>query len=254
MGAGDMRILKSNSGFSLVFVLGIMLMLLTIGASVLAAAAANTGFTRAQRTHIQATLLDTAVHENIMYSLASHSGEGSLWAQLVLDVYNDPDMPPAVIEVGLYEHNLAAAAPGSNVRLATVTVAFPVQDFFTENPVPAVFHKMLEDDGDGNEVEVSYPVRDRIPGSATLAAEMEVTVAIIAWEDTMRQRTIVSTATYSYTGGRLSDDPEEKHDDEHQVNDYYGREYCEDCGRFIEMIFEDDGYGKWRLLRHAKMD
>jgi len=61
--------IKNESGVSILFVLGIMMMLLAVGASVMAAAFGNVGIGIRQERHNRAMLLTDSIHRNIMYSL-----------------------------------------------------------------------------------------------------------------------------------------------------------------------------------------
>jgi Tfp pilus assembly protein PilV len=63
------KTLKRTSGASLIFVLFIMLFLMSIGVSTLAAAFANSGYIMRQSDYSRVRLLYESVHENIMHSL-----------------------------------------------------------------------------------------------------------------------------------------------------------------------------------------
>ena len=74
------RILKNKTGASLVFVVGVMLLLLAVGVSALTAASSNAGFAQRQRQFNQVRILADSVHQNILFSLQSDpSDEGLLY-------------------------------------------------------------------------------------------------------------------------------------------------------------------------------
>jgi len=61
--------IKNESGVSILFVLGIMMMILAVGASVMAAAFGNAGIGVRQERHNRAMLLTDSIHRNIKHSL-----------------------------------------------------------------------------------------------------------------------------------------------------------------------------------------
>jgi len=236
--------LKSKSGISLLFVLGIMALLMAIGTSVLAAASANTGFALNQGIHNQAMILDDAVHKNIMYSL-QHHGESPLWAELLMRIYltNDPDFSGDAgiddeIEIKIEFDGDDLDLYDGNVKLESVTVSFPTewQSVIIDPAIPAYIPEYIPATPTDTDIELP---RDRVPKSARMSAEMLVTVRIIIGEGTSRERTVISRATYRYTGGELSDDPDSDHHDNDEPD------------FSPPMQFVD--YGEWRLLRHEKV-
>jgi len=67
--------IKNESGVSILFVLGIMMMLLAVGASVMAAAFGNVGIGIRQERHNRAMLLTDSIHRNIMHSLLEYDDD-----------------------------------------------------------------------------------------------------------------------------------------------------------------------------------
>ena len=99
--------IKNESGVSILFVLGIMMMLLAVGASVMAAAFGNVGIGIRQERHNRAMLLTDSIHRNIMHSLQMDNAvfEDYLSGQLAWYIFenagdlDDPDGIPLDIYI-----------------------------------------------------------------------------------------------------------------------------------------------------------
>jgi hypothetical protein len=238
------KILRDKSGMAMMFVLGIMLMLMAIGASAITAASANTGFWLKQRDHSRVMILDKAVHENIMHSLQHDPSDKDLLSyKLVMDIYRAYDSGSSLDEIMLL--GSSAGPPTGDIFLR-----FDDDDDGDDGDDDGKIHLNSEDQIGSIRVEsvqLLFLVEDVYPylvdlgpspedpegDSATLkmadvGADMHVIVRINA-----RGRIISSRAVYEYRDGRLidkSEDPEEE-----------------------DMQFADDGFGKWRLIKHENI-
>ena len=258
------KTLDNKSGASLIFVLGVMLFLMAIGISTMAAAAANSVFIIRQNEYNEVMVLDKSIHENIMFSLQQQPDNsddrenylGYHFARYMLSEYKDNKDKPTPINGA---NDFVISLDGANISTldnrinVVVTFDFPFlfTDSFTINgPVPA----FPEDD----------PVFERVPTIITMSAMMEVRVDIILREGTNDERIISSVAVYEYSGGVLSDDL----DGDHEF-DTTGDVFWDDM-EFIPSIPaipgdpgdpEDTGtpgtlggYGEWRLARYEVID
>lgn len=240
------RILKDKTGASFMFVLGIMLLLMAIGVSVLVAASANVGFSLKQKEHSQIMILDESVHKNIMYSLQHDVADDNfLSSQLVMTIYkaNDPDLtsylPAGLTEMPL-EVSIADGADLSsgNIKVEKITLSFPEQNVIIMPPIPAIYTPAEYDD-EGNLITDRQLDQEREPKTATVSATMIVTVAINA-----NGKITTTRGIYEYTGGKLADDPDAggaTHEDD-------------ESDAIFEMAFTSDGYGKWRLIKYENVD
>lgn len=237
-----LSILKDKTGASFIFVLGIMLLLMTIGISVLVAASANAGFVIKQKEHNQIMIMDDSVHKNIMYSLQHDaSDDGLLSVQLVKAVYeaNDPDLTLSYSPAGLADIplevniNNGVDLKSGNISVESITLSFPEQNVIITPPVPAVYENIYDDENLIGRTLASA----REPQTATVDAKMVVTVEINA-----KGKITTTRAIYEYTGGKFSDDPD-------------GTSHAGDeSGARFDMVFTSDGYGKWRLIKHENID
>ena len=214
-------ILKNKSGASLMFVLGIMLFLLAIAGSVLAAASANIGANARQERHNRAELLTESIHRNIKYSLemtpltmdyTDTDFENSLAYQIAQVVYNNAsaetpiDMIYLDIDIPKVETDM----------VDSILLEILFQDVRYTGPIEAV----LETD----------PPTPRVPMMASVNAKMSVKVVVEVESASLREapRFITTMATYEYRDGILSDT---------NAMDEIG-----------EMEFRD--FGKWVLLSY----
>lgn len=240
-----LSILKDKTGASMMFILGIMLFLMAIGVSALAAASANNGFALKQRENSQIRILNDAVHKNILYSLQHDPQDKTLLSsQLVLAIYkaNDDELAASYDPAGLTDIPLSVSLDsgvdlaGGTIKVQSITLSFPEQNVIIMPPVPAVYTDLYDDEGEFIERTCDAP---REPKTATVNATMIVTVEI-----NVKGKTITSRAVYEYTGGKLADDP-----------DAGGAVHAEvDDDSVFEMTFTSDGYGKWRLIKYENVD
>ena len=244
------KILKDKTGASLIFVLGIMLLIMAIGVSALVAASANTGFMLRQKEHNQILILDDAIHKNIMYSLQRDTAsDGLLSRQLVMAIYDarDPD-PPVSAPLAIFpdisltiSFDNGLEAESNHIKVKSITLSFPetlAEMVNITDPIPAVYTPAVYDE-EGLLVSESVLDKPREPKMATVNATMNVIVEISA-DGTI----ITSGAVYKYTGGVLSDDPDGVHFDD-------------DSDAEFEMILVPDGDGKcggWEMKKHEKVD
>ena len=251
-------ILKSASGASILFVLGIMMFLMAIGVSTLVAASANAGFLIKQRDYSKVQMLDRSVHDNIMYSLSidPELDNTSLAYQLAWDVFEAKALNPATgrlddvdlrIEIdGVDIHN-----PNNIIHVESITLSFPGQIVDIKGPIPGVPPRDPvygpDPDGSGETVllDPGFPGIPRIPRTASESAIMFVEVVINARIVNGRARTITSRAVYEYPIGRLSDLDEsidaQKYDPDPNPNKY-------------PMQYLPGEYGKWSLLSYEIID
>lgn len=239
------KILKEKTGSSIIFVLGIMLLLMAIGASALVAASANAGFVLKQSEYSRIAILDDAVHKNILYSLQHNPQDETLLSwPLVMAAYkaNDPDLAGSYQATGLADIPLSVSIDhgvdlgSGNIKVESITLSLPEQNVIITPPVPAVYTEVYDEEGNLAERILDTP---REPKTATVNAAMTVTVEINA-----KGKTITSRALYEYTGGKLADDPDAQGVTHTRV----------ESDAVFEMTFTSDGYGKWRLIKHENVD
>jgi len=224
------KIIKCKSGASIIFILGIMMFLMAIGVSTMAAAFANIGYVTRQRDYSIVRILDESIHNNIMFSLQEDiKNENLLGWQLVrelFDVYDDEDRELlteiddiVIIINGIDVNNNDAFNPGGRYKV-DVSFEFPFQNqiFIESGPIEAV-----ED------------LFERIPRTVDLSFEMLVIVEITVRDN----RTIASRAVYEFTGGKFI---ENETDSE------------ESPGSENSMIFLPDDFTEWSLIRYEVID
>ena len=233
-------ILKGTSGVSLIFVLGVMMMLLLIGISLLIAAGANVGTNIRQNEFNRVMLLGNSIHRNIMYSLQADPEDQSLLAyQLVMAIYDaryDGELDDITLEVDVdIPDNMAVS----------IVLSFPYLDVQTAGSsdfVPGIPGDEYVDDSGNMIVIQPVPSIPRIPETASIKAGMTVTV-VIESEVMVRDgsRFITTQASYEYRGGFLTDDPEGEYIDS---NPTYP----------LDMQFAPDGYGIWSLIDYETVE
>lgn len=192
--------LKNKTGASLVFVLAIAMLLLAIGASVLAAATANRGSYIRQKEHNRVMLLSDSVHRNIQHSLTHDPGDKDLLGyQIIKELYNliladdDDDI----------EIELTIAIDGDNLDDVTIKLTFPFRDVQireSRDHVPGI--------PIGGGVVEPIPPIPRTPKTATfnvvrMVVEVKIKTTGVAIRDTNRY--ITTQATYEFRGGVLTD-------------------------------------------------
>jgi hypothetical protein len=242
--------LKCTSGASLIFVLGIMMFLMSIGVSTMAAAFANAGFIMRQNDFNRVRLLHESIHENIMFSLQdNYENPDSLGYQIAMEIFrtNDPTDPghipplaPGVPAPGLtgdrplevWIDGLPIGNFGPRITVDSITLSFPEQFV---NIMEAIPYIPLYPSGATGENVITQE-RLRVPRTATLNASMVVEIVITSGE-----RTITSIAVYEYTGGRLTEYP--------FVPTY---NLASTTMRFVLSAgyAAPGGYGEWNMVRH----
>jgi hypothetical protein len=219
-------ILKDKSGASLLFVLGVMMLLLSIGASVMAAASANIGSYIRQREFNQVRILGDSVHRSIRYSLGHDPENPDLMSQqIVMGLYEAHDSGSGGlddIELRIGQINGVDVHDPSNLAwVEDIVLSFPSEhqkiDLTPEVPeIPPQY----DDDG-----TLLSPGAPGIPKTAAVDTRMEVTIAV-----STRNRSITTRAVYEYTGGVLSEDADEL------------------------MRFLPGSFGIWRLVSYGNVD
>ena len=214
----------------MLFVLGVMLLLLAVGVSTLAAAGASSGFALSQRNYSRIMLLGDSVHKNILYSLQNDPSDDSLLAyQLARALYaayetdSGAGLESMELVLSFDAPELSEKYNNGDIYVESITLAFPRQEVTVRPAKPAVT------DEDGG------LLAPREPKTATVNAVMTVMVEVAAGK-----RTVRTVATYRYSGGALNDDPLE-------------------TGTGGEMVFLPDdgnggGFGKWELVKYEKLD
>lgn len=219
-------ILKSKSGASLVFVLGIAMILLAIGASVLTSATASRGSYIRQEEHNRAMLLSDSVHRNILHSLQDPNAPGLLArqiAEIVRDHYYENGDDGLVIELSIN------VTDDVIIKLSfPVIMVYDVEDARPFEPgIPA-----NEEEG----ILELDPI-PREPSFARIRATMDVTVEVES------NRAIKTQATYEFRGGELLDN--------WPYNDTANPTTQVEL-ESLKMIFTS--YGKWELISYEFVD
>jgi hypothetical protein len=235
--------LKNNSGASLLFVLAVMFLLLSIGASVLLAAGAGRGALARQAEHNQLMLLDESVQRNIMHSLQSPE-EDSLGAQIVWAVFETGG------ELGDIELDMDFGGDFDADEVNAIRLNILQQDVKLGEESPQSFTEIFEVDANGewildeNGLPIStgeWEVTQRIPRTAIVSVRLIVEVEI-----TIGDRTMVSEAEYLLIGqeGLTDADPN------HPVCTPSCRLNCP--GNFSTLRLSNGG-GQWTLERRGVM-
>jgi len=215
-----LSILKDKSGASLMFVLGIMLLLLAIGGSVLVAASTNVGANVRQEKYNAAVILTDSIHRSIKYSLEEvpestdypdSNFESSLAYQIARGIYDSFESPQGSIELNadILEIDM------SNIK--GITLEFSYQDIRFAGPVDAV--------------PETDPPTPRIPRTATINAQMDVRVVVEVESASLRDapRYITSIASYELRDCVLSDT---------NVNGDVGEMEFSNFGKWVLMSYE----------------
>ena len=186
------EICSSKSGASLMFVMGIMLLLLAVGGSLLAAASANYGSNIRQNQYNAAVVLNNSIQSNIRHSLqipATNPGfENSLASNLARAVYDASIEGESLTMFELNLGNVPGLVTVEANRNARVTLLFsaqhvhitPARDAMPEFPPPD-------------------PLGFRAPRTAIISARMIVEVIVDAGTAN-DARVITTRAIYEYSG------------------------------------------------------
>ena len=231
-------VLKNKSGVSLLFVAGVTLFLMAIGASVMAAASANIGANIRQDRYNMAVVLIDSIHKNIKHSLqmppnsidfedsfANIIPQAIYYASLEPDDPPDPYNPQIGVSFTEIELDLEIGGVTDINNIQSITLGFPFQEVRLAGPV-------------GSVPETGAP---RIPRTANISARMivVVTVEINATGFGAENRIVTTHATYEYSGGVFSDKDDPRVDLNEDDDDFV----------FIgNMDFVD--YGKWELVSY----
>jgi hypothetical protein len=268
------RFIKDKSGAaSLIFVMGLALLMLSAGVIAVLSGSSSLGMTVNQYQHNRLLILDKSVQENVMYSLQSDAAsEVHLSSQLAsaLYEYNDPLLP--TLGAGLGEIDVQSLVVGAEeyigsteaMTIKSIKFSFPVQNVVINPPIPAQYKAEIIEPEEGvepatpgttgnlEEPEIEYIlIAERQPREIYIDAIMTVTI-----ESTTGSKSIKTVTTYQYTGGYLSDDPEGLHSTEpHPEADPIPPES-------YPMIFTDyqidgeerSGYGRWSLIQRENLD
>ena len=224
------QIMKCNTGASLVFVLGIMLLLMAIGASVMTAASAGIGTNVRQNQYNEAVLLNDSVHRNILHSLQTVADpddlsafENSLASQLVKMIYEN-DVLPEEIELDLIIDDTVIGT-GTQHKITLSFLFYEARQAGPSDFIPEI------------------PI-DRIAKTISINARMIVTVTTeINSGVSLRNenRVITTKATYQYSDGVLTDDP----------GGEFAQVPADEVPADLPMVFKpEDGYGTWSLLNY----
>lgn len=236
------NLLSDNRGASLLFVLGIMMFLLVICTSVLAAAGNNVGYMVNQREYSQIQALDESIHRAIMFSLQANVADdvnapaslGLQLARALVDAEAIGGLGPVTMENGpdpgagiLLDYSSVEAPTladpsklgrsSSLVRIGSIEFLFIDQWVTIVDGVPAIC-LWVDEDGSGDPPHggASCEADDfciaREPGEAWVAATLQVTVVINITTPILgaaANRTVSTRAIYSYTGGHLLENPDD---------------------------------------------
>jgi len=227
--------LKNKSGASLLFVLGVMLLLMSMGASAMIAASSNVGSNLRQKQYNIAILLNDSIHRNIMHSLQPTNAaafENSLASSLIMEIYKEYERVNNTIP-GLpipKDINLEMTISDETINAKhDIVLSFIFKDVRIAGPSDYI-----------PELEI-----DRIPKTASIRAQMTVTVSVevvsgmrFRTEDT---RIITTQATYELSGAVLTDDPEE---------DFLDTMPDDPSIADLTMEFDKNGHGSWSLISY----
>ena len=206
-----LTVLKSKSGASILFVLGIMLFLLAVGSSVMAAASANHGSNARQNRYNAALVLNESIQRNIRYSLQS-TDENTLASNLTRALYDNRNTPLSMFELNLT--GVTGLITTGDSRNATVTLNFPEQNVHSISAVPAM-------------PELDEPRR---PTTAIVNSVLIVEVEVVI----DASRVLTTRATYELSNGLLTDEGT------------YEPDVTDDVVGPLELIDQ----GQWKLVNY----
>jgi hypothetical protein len=174
-----LSILRDKTGGSLLFILGMMLLLMAIGVSALVAAGASAGAALNQNSFSQLNLHADSVIKTVMYGIQENDAdEGSrvdsaepvieqpqtLGGQLVRAMYLNEDIDaslPAALNTALLDGAIPVVLP---ITTEPIVVEFDF-DVITTDFQPAIF----DDNDDGP----PFLLQDAVPKSATINARVK---------------------------------------------------------------------------------
>ena len=222
-------LLKSKSGASLMFVLGIMMMLLAVGASVMTAATANVGSNIRQNHYNNAVLLSDSIHRNIMHSLNMDESDAdfdtSLRNKLSTALYeaNKPVANDGDTNLPLDGFEMSVGVDGVDMSaLERIDVRIPFQDIRFAGPVGYV----------------PETGTNRVPFTASINVRIIVTVEVSIHPTGMARvddRTITTRAVYELSNAFMSDEGDILYTEE-------------DSSITGELEFES--FGNWKMVSY----
>lgn len=189
------RALCNQSGASMLFVLGVILLLFAVGISVYTATTASSGTVNNRFQTDTATLYAQSMQQTILSALSnSKDDEGTevalaktLGAQLLALAYRSGS--------GAQSFSLSPTINSAAIEgITDVTIAFDA-DVAIAEAVEAQEEIKVGD-------VIIQPAQPRIPRTATINMVGDVTVTVRA---TYLKKTLVTVATYSYSGGLIQE-------------------------------------------------
>jgi len=227
-----LAIIKSKSGVSLIFVLGIMLMLfaiggavisgtnanVNIGSSVTGAATANFASNIRQNQYNRAVLLGDSIHRTIRQSLLDSSSATSLARKLPEELYNkrqlifdnrtpDFDADEKVEEI-VFDFKITTGPAAVTDANYTIKIIFPMS---LNNP-------SIEFNGPMAAMpELGEGFTTRTPRTAAINAKIVVEVEVFLQGTDGRK--VTTLAAYDYRGGVFSDASSDRKPDDITFDD-----------------------------------
>jgi hypothetical protein len=205
--------LKSKSGASMMFVLGVMLTLLFISTSVLVAASAAVGAVINRQVNNQLGLYADSIHRTVYHSLLDIDGDegrdvrnlnnagdidpypASLGGQLVAIMYHEFRVENVPGD-GPYVRSIRTFA-GEDPVTREIDLQLGTRDFFNDD-VDARFDARITDGWMEIDIEPTVQVISRDPLSVMVSGRVTVRVLIQSGN-----RRNASETIYNYTGGYL---------------------------------------------------
>gem|GEM_PF-2468466 len=240
MGKRIKRILKSNSGESIIFVLGVMLILLFIGGSVLVAASAAAGSGASRQVRAQLELYADSIQRVIKHSLVNDSA-----GDVGEDIY-DPSFNIHTSLSGQLMRYVYEQASNTSLSATETSIQFvnfgedELSEGYTAtitgiiiNPSVVITEGKYEGEPiyyyDGNVLKAS-DTSLYVPRSATISTQIKFVVEV-----TRGNSTVTSVATYNYSGGFLKN-PED----------------TTNLGQYDANILKIETAGEWTLISYEK--
>jgi len=229
------------------FVLGIMLLLMAIGASVMAAASFNIGANMRQNEHNRLMILSDSVQKSLMSSLQDEPEKVTSLAFVLSNAIFEENSKAVLggeanptiddIELELTSAEIESAMP-NNMRVDKIVLSF-LSVNVSDVPARAFTPAIMDDDG----TTVLVPAIDRVPRTATVRASISINVIVEA-DGLLRDgsRLLTTRATYNYIGF-FTDDP----------TGYYTDGSAGEAPDNLPMLLTPDGdgeYSKWNLVRY----
>jgi len=194
-----------------------------VGSSVMGAASANFGSNIRQRQYNEAVLLSESIHKTIKYSLEESNESNSLTNQLLKLIFIDSEIiqqrrdsaaeDGTIVDDIVFDMAIAGLADSIGSRF-TVNLRFPQSvgnpEILSQGPIPAMpelgSSTTDDEDEDGNPITIETLTHPRIPRTITISAVIVFEVEVFLQGTS--GRSITTLATYNFTGGQYSDDPD----------------------------------------------